>query len=264
MRCGQSVFVMPPRTRILMLGPPAIDDGEAVVPVAGRRTQALLAVLVLSVNHAVSIDRLLDVVWPEGVPATGMNALQSHISRLRALLGEDWLRATDHSYTLVATCEDIDACAFERAVLQAAEAVHTDPEAARRLLLDALSLWRGTPYGEMADEDPFRVEALRLEELRRTAVELELECDVALGDQIRAVGRLRSALADDPYREHLWKLLARSLLEQGRRVDALKALDDYGAVMAELGLMPGREADDLREQIIEGDVVVRGGIGRAG
>jgi DNA-binding SARP family transcriptional activator len=242
-------------TRILVLGPPAIDTKGVVVSVAGRRTQALLSALVLSVNHAVPIDRLLDVVWPEGVPATGMNALQSHISRLRAFLGEDTVSATDHSYTLFASCEDLDACVFERSVMQAADMLGDEPATARRVLLEALALWRGTAYGELADDDPFRVESLRLDELRRTAVELELECDVALGDRIRAIGRLRSALADDPYREHLWLLLVRSLLEEGRRVDALKALDDYSGVMAELGLKPGHEADELRAHIVEGDAV---------
>ncbi len=243
------------RTRILVLGPPAIDANGVVVSVAGRRTQALLAALVLSVNHAVPIDRLLDVVWPEGAPATGTNALQSHISRLRAHLGEEAVAATDHSYTLFARCDDLDACVFERSVMQAADLLADDPAVARRTLLDALALWRGTAYGELADDDPFRVESLRLDELRRTAVELELESDVVLGERIRAIGRLRSALADDPYRERLWLLLVRSLLEEGRRVDALKALDDYGRVMAELGLKPGPEADGLRVHIVEGDAM---------
>jgi DNA-binding SARP family transcriptional activator len=243
------------RTTILVLGPPAIDASGVIVPVAGRRTQALLSALVLSVNHAVPIDRLLEVVWPEGVPPTGMNALQSHISRLRALLGEEAVAVIDHSYTLFAGCEDLDACVFEKSVMQAVEMLTEDPVSARKTLLRALGLWRGTAFGDLADDDPFRVEALRLDELRRTEVELELECDVALGEHIRAIGRLRSALADDPYRERLWLLLVRSLLEEGRRVDALKALDEYDAVMAELGLKPGREAEELRSHIVEGDPI---------
>ena len=121
------------------------------------------------------------------------------------------------------------------------------------MLLEALSLWRGPAYAELADEDPFRIEAMRLEELRRTAVEAELACDVALGDLVRAIGRLRSALADDPYREHLWLLLVRSLLGRKRRVDALCALADYSAAMAELGLAPSQEAEALKSRILAGE-----------
>jgi DNA-binding SARP family transcriptional activator len=241
---------MRPGTRILVLGPLAVERGGAVETVTGRRVQTLLGVLVLSVNHAVSADRLADLVWPEGVPPTGMNALQSHVSRLRSLLGEESLVAVNHSYTLIAECPDIDSCQFEKSVVQAAELAESDPQQARQEVLAALKLWRGNAYGELGDEVPFRVEALRLDELRRTAVEIEMACDVALGESVRAIARLRSALSEDPYREHLWHLLVRALTAEGRRVDALKAFEGYASILAELGLKPDDEAVALREAIL--------------
>ncbi len=67
---------------------------------------------------------------------------------------------------------------------------------------------------------------------------------------MRAIARLRSALSEDPYREHLWHLLVRALTSEGRRVDALKAFESYEAVLSELGLKPDREALELREAIV--------------
>ena len=189
--------VMEPNRRILVLGPPAIAVEGSIVAVSGRRVQGLLAALVLSVNHAIRIERLIEIVWPGGEPASGANALQSHVSKLRSLLGEDAIVSTDHCYALVADCAEVDACAFEHSVVGALDVMDAEPRQARSMLLEALSLWRGPAYAELADEDPFRIEAMRLEELRSTAVEAELACDVALGDLVRAIGRLRSALADE-------------------------------------------------------------------
>lgn len=236
-------------TRILVLGPLAVETVRGPEALSGRRAQSLLAALVLSVNHAVAVDLLLDVVWPEGAPASGVNALQSHVSRLRQLLGDETLVAVDHSYTLVAGCDDVDSCVFERLVIGAAEMVGTHPSEARDIVRRALAMWRGPAYGELAERDPFRIEALRLEELRRTAVELELECDVELGDAVLAIARLRSALVEDPYREHLWLLLVKALAGLGRRVDALEAFDDYCSVLAELGLRPDTAAVAIRDTI---------------
>lgn len=241
---------MHPGAQVSVLGPPAVSWDNRVVPVGGRRTSVLLAALVLSVNHVVPVSRLVDVVWSEGPPGDPMNALQAHVSRLRHLLGTEAIEAVDHGYLLSATCDQVDACAFERSVERASECLDGEPATARSLVRSALGMWRGPAFGEIGDEEPFRLEALRLDELRRTAVELELEAEVALGERVRVVAQLRSAVAADPYRERLWHLLVEALLADERRVEALEAWNGHASVLAELGLPPSAAMVDLRDRIV--------------
>lgn len=241
---------MRPGTSVRVLGPPAVSWDDQVVPVGGRRTRLLLGVLVLSVNHLVHTDRLVDTIWPAGVPSDPLNALQAHVSRLRHLLGSEAIEAIDRGYLLRASCDEIDACAFEREVEQAAERIDIDPAGVLVGIRRALGMWRGPPYGDLGDEDPFRLEALRLDELRRTAVELELEAEVALGERVRVIAQLRSAVAADPYRERLWQLLVEALLADERRVEALEAWNGHASVLAELGLPPSVAMTELRQRIV--------------
>ena len=53
---------------------------------------------------------------------------------------------------------------------------HDDPEGAIGLYDDALALWRGQAYAEVADHDVVRAEAVRLEELRVTAAQNDVYC----------------------------------------------------------------------------------------
>ena len=66
------------------------------------------------------------------------------------------------------------------------------PAAAALELLDgALALWRGTPFGELADAEFARAEVRRLEELRSQAEEARARALVELGRPLEAVGELR-------------------------------------------------------------------------
>jgi DNA-binding SARP family transcriptional activator len=244
------VVTVESQPRILVLGPPAVAVGDRVLSVGGRRARALLAALVLGVNHTVSLDRLLDVVWGDEPPGAAPNALQSHVSHLRHLLGPGSIESHEHGYLLRATCEEVDACVFEHLVEDAAEVQPEDPATARSMVRRALSLWRGEAFGELAAIEPFHLEALRLDELRRAAAEIELTAEVALGERVRAVAQLRAALAADPYREHLWALLVEALVADGRRAEALAAWDGYATALAELGLPPSAAMSHLRDGVV--------------
>jgi DNA-binding SARP family transcriptional activator len=244
------VVTVESRPRILVLGPPAVVVDDRLVSAGGGRARALLAALVLGVNHTVSPDRLIDVVWGDRAPGAATNALQSHVSHLRRLLGPGSIEAHEHGYLLRATCEEIDACVFEHLVEDAAEVQGQDPASARSMVRRALSLWRGEAFGELGPVEPFHLEALRLDELRRTAAEIELVAEVALGERVRAVAQLRAALAADPYRENLWTLLVEALAADGRRAEALAAWDGYAAALAALGLAPSAPMRHLLDQIV--------------
>src|ERR1700750_557576 len=72
----------------LILGPLQARVGGDPIALGGPRQRALLARLLLSRNRVVSSRRLLDDLWPDEPPASGLTALQVRISQLRRVLGE--------------------------------------------------------------------------------------------------------------------------------------------------------------------------------
>lgn len=235
---------------IRVLGPIDVLTSAGVRHVGGVCARRLLGALVVSARHAVPVDHLVEIVWLGHPPPTGGETLQSHVSRLRRLLGAETIVMVDHAYLLDVEDGDVDALRFERLVDQAV-ACRGEPEAARRLSQEALSLWRGVPFGHLADEEPFRLEALRLDQLRLAAMELRIEADIALGRAELVVGALEGAVEELPYREHLWYLLIDALAAEGRRVEALRTCDRLRSLLGEVGLVPGDELRH-REDLIAG------------
>ena len=70
-----------------VLGPLLLTVGGAAVPVPGSRRRALLVVLALAGGRVVGTDRLVDTLWPDEPPDNAVQALYSHVSRLRGHLG---------------------------------------------------------------------------------------------------------------------------------------------------------------------------------
>ena len=106
----------------------------------------------------------------------------------------------------------------------------------------------GPPLGEAA----FRLEAYRLDELRRATMELSIEADLALGNRELVVSELEVAIEENPYREHLWYLLIEALAGQGRRVEALRACQRLHNELADVGVQPTDDLQILERQIFDG------------
>jgi DNA-binding SARP family transcriptional activator len=152
---------------------------------------------------------------------------------------------------LIATADAVDALQFERLVRQAIDA-KGEPEECRRLCRDALGLWRGVPFGDLGDEFPFRLEAIRLGEIRHATMELSFEAEIALGHHDLVVGAIEAAVEEYPFRERLWYLLIEALEHQERRREALRACHDFRKTLADAGLGPGRHLVELEERLLAG------------
>jgi DNA-binding SARP family transcriptional activator len=61
-------------------------DGRSIL-VRGMKQRGLLTLLAVNVGHVVSVDRLVDELWSEGLLGDVGNALQHHVSRLRKAIG---------------------------------------------------------------------------------------------------------------------------------------------------------------------------------
>src|SRR2546427_780596 len=66
-----------------ILGPMDVLHEDRALPLGGPKQRALLAMLLMSANRVVSIDRLIDDLWGDDPPATAENILQVYVSQLR-------------------------------------------------------------------------------------------------------------------------------------------------------------------------------------
>jgi DNA-binding SARP family transcriptional activator len=226
-------------------------DGRAIT-LGGAKQRALLAVLLLTPNRVVSVDRLIDALWPARPPSAAANALQFHVSQLRKLLGDGAAIVTQEPGYLIRVDPDrVDFLRFERLV---AEAEAAQPERASRLLTEALDLWHGDPFRDLADDATSQAEVHRLEAARLSALELRIEADLALGRHSQLVPELTLLVREHPLHERLAGALMRSLYGSGRQA---KALEVYRTTrqtfVAELGIEPSPALRVLEQAILRHD-----------
>lgn len=240
---------MNPNVFIRVLGPIDVVVAGSPTPITGRHGRLVLGALVVSVAHAVDAEHLSFVVWGDTPPRSAMTTLQSLVSRLRTVLGSDAISYTNGAYMLTVDPDQVDAVRFERLALAAGECLASDPERTRDLCRQALALWRGTPFGDVADNEFAHLEAIRLDELRMTTMELQLEAELATHRERWVTPTLEAAVEEYPYRESLWVLLVKSLMATTRRREAVAACSRLRSLLAEVGLEPGPEIRQLEQEL---------------
>ena len=236
--------------QIGLLGPVEARVDGCTVHIGGRNERLVLAALAVALNHAVPIDTLIDDIWNDDPPPSGLDTLQSIVSRLRSKLGCEVIELTDHSYRLVADPDQVDVIRFERQLSEASARLGDDPAASASLATNALALWRGSPFGDLRDAPFLEPEVWRLEALRHSALEIRLEADVACGRLTSAIANLQAEIIENPYRERLWYLLILALARDGRRVEALRSCQQLRAELAEIGLEPSADLQELEEMVL--------------
>jgi DNA-binding SARP family transcriptional activator len=246
---------MPNDRRIRVLGPIDVLTSSGSIAVGGRHARALLGALVIGVGHAVPIDHLREVIWAGDPPESADNTLQSIVSHLRHVLGPEAIVRVDGSYELTIAPADIDAVQFETLLAEAAAS--TDDTERRDRGRAALAFWRGRPFGDLADDEAFKLDSYRLDEMRLAAMEICLEADLALGNHELIVGELEAAVEENPYRERLWFLLIEALDADYRRVEALRACARLRGILAEVGIQASDELTRLEQRILQGHAASR-------
>lgn len=252
-----------------ILGPLQALDGERPLALGGVRQRAVLALLLLHRNEAVSRDLLVDELWGEQPPPTAAKVLQNCVSALRKELpaGTETLRTVGSGYELRVSPDELDRDRFERLLGEGRAALAAgEVEEAAVVLKRALDLWRGPPLADFAYEQFAQDEITRLEELHVAALEDRIDAELALGHHAELVPELEALVTRHPLRERLRSQLMLALYRSGRQAEALEA---YRAarrtLLAELGIEPGRALHELERMILEQDpaldVVVQSGAG---
>ena len=237
-----------------ILGPLEIAADGGSLAVGGAKQRALLAMLLLNSGAVVSSDRLVDALWGDEPPETAPKALQVHVSQLRKTLGAALIRTRPSGYGLELGDHGLDLERFRRLQDEARSVAGSDPARARRLLTDALALWRGPPLADFTYEPFARSDIRRLEEMRIAAIEDRVDADLALGRHGEVVGELESLIAEHPLRERLRAQRMLALYRSGRQAEALDAYHAARrALNDELGIEPGRELQRLQQAILGQD-----------
>ena len=240
--------------QVRVLGEVAVlDDGGAEVPLPGRRQSALLAALAVHPGHVVSADRLTDLLWGDAAPENPAAALHSTVFKLRSSLSragrDDVLRTRGPGYALELAPDELDAAVFTRLV---ETAKGQGPSEAAASLTRALGMWVGPAYGVHGDSEIAHLEAIRLEELRRAAVERLAAVLLADGRAAEAVALLRPFVTEHPLREEARILLMRALHATGRTADALEHFHEHRRRLAdELGLEPSPALHEVQRELLE-------------
>ncbi|WP_243716119.1 BTAD domain-containing putative transcriptional regulator [Actinomadura darangshiensis] len=242
---------------IRVLGSFATEVNGEAVPLGGPRQRSVLALLVAARGQVVPVDRMIEDLWRGEPPARALMSLQAYVSNLRRLLEPArpprtparLLVSASPGYALRLPPEAVDAWRFEDLLDQAR--TDTDPRAAQARLAEALGLWQGPAFAEVADEPWAAAETARLNELRLVATELRVAAGLRVGDPAAVVPEAERLTRDEPLREEGWRLHALALWSSGRQADALATLRRARGILAEeLGLDPGPDLTALEEAIL--------------
>lgn len=247
--------------QIRLLGQVDVLGAHGEIDVGGPRQRRLLGALAAHPNTVVSTDRLVEIVWEDDPPDTARRVFRTYVNRLRRGLeeAEDGLDGNkvvvtrSPGYMLVVGDEQLDVLQAQQLVAEARRRRSVDPDVSSRLLADALSLWRGQPFGEFAAEDWAAPEAARLEELQVAVAEEWCAVRLELEDPIEVIPDLRRWIGDHPLREGLRALEMNALNQVGRQADALRAYQEYRETLADTGLDPSQRLIDLERAIATRD-----------
>jgi predicted ATPase/DNA-binding SARP family transcriptional activator len=238
-----------------LLGPLTVSREGTELTLGGPKQRALLAILLLDANQAVTADRLIDALWGDHPPDTAKNTLQVYVSQLRKLLPAGALERVSAGYRLVVPPDALDLARFEELAQQGRAALGIgDAATAAQALGAALALWRGPALADLALEEFAQAEAARLEELRLAVLEDRIEADLALGRHGPLVAELEHLVVENPFRERLRAQLMLALYRSGRQAEALAVYQRTRRTLVdELGIEPGESLRQLEQAILAHD-----------
>jgi DNA-binding SARP family transcriptional activator len=252
-----------------LLGPLVVRSGGSELSVRRGHPRALLAVLLLQANQAVSAEAITAALWAPAPPVSAPIAVRSYIRELRQALGQagrERISTQPRGYLISVAEGELDVAQFEQLLASARAAARDErwAEAVGRAG-EALSWWRGEPLADIESDLLASRDVPRLAELRMQAIETRIDAELRLGGHGEAVADLQRLCAAHPLREHVHALLMLALYRSGRQAEALAAYQQVRAVLVEeLGAEPGTELQTLHQQILAADPVPAGSAARTG
>ncbi|MGB2567661.1 BTAD domain-containing putative transcriptional regulator [Micromonospora citrea] len=239
--------------RINVLGPVQVERDDRPVRLGPKQVE-LLAILLVEPGAAIPATRIVDLMWGDERSPGARATLRSHVSHLRQALGaERALITVGTAYRLDVPPDAVDAYRFERWCADGRRLVAAgEPDLAERgaaLLADALALWRGPAFADVADRPFVLPTVARLDAARRAARRDHAAALSALGRHAEAVAQLAGAVVDDPYDEGVRRMLAVALYAERRVDEAAEVCRDGLVLLRERGL-DAPELEELQRDIL--------------
>ena len=242
--------------QLAVLGPMEVVSGTQRLALGGPKQRLVLGILAAARRRTVTLDELVDGLWPEGPQAQPRKTIQVYITRLRRTFGADAdaIRSDAAGYRLDTSALPTDADLFE-ADLDAV-ASELDDDAAVALLRTALGRWRGDAFVDLRDCPAIVPVAVRLDELRLNAMQDLFEREVRRNPR-GVISELEQAVEANPLHEGFAAQLMTAQYRAGRQADALATYQALRRRLGEeLGLDPGPAVRDLEGRILRHELTV--------
>jgi DNA-binding SARP family transcriptional activator len=242
--------------QVRLLGSMEVTIQGRPVRLGGKRQRAVLALLLLHANRRVSRDRLIEDVWDGRPPPQAIQTLQSYVSRLRRLLGQEvQISARQGGYLITLPTEALDVERFRDLTGRGHGALRSAQyDEASRVLGEALSLWRGEPLADLDDIAIVRCATREWNELHLTALSDRIEADIEQGSAKTVIGELEALVGHHPYHEQFLALHMRALYLAGRQIEALAAYRHAReTLIGRYGIEPSEQLRTLERAILAQD-----------
>ncbi|WP_250007899.1 BTAD domain-containing putative transcriptional regulator [Actinoplanes sp. M2I2] len=214
----------------------------------------LVALLLLTAgNRPVSLDVLVDEVWPQRPPASAVANIRTYLSGLRKLFPER-ISSDSGGYRFDVAEGELDLAEFGTLVAAGRKAAVERPAVALAGLGAALELWRGQPFAGEPVGPVLQARAAAAQDDYLAAVELHSELLLRCGRPAAALRLLRATVGEHPLRERLRSLLVLALYQSGDPAGAMLAFQEARSVLAaSLGIDPGPELTAIHLAVLRGD-----------
>lgn len=263
-----------------VLGAVRVRHDGAEIDLGTPRQCAIMAALALSGDRPVPAETLVARIWGTNAPPTVTGTLQSYIGQLRRALEPDrgprrpaqLLVTRRDGYALQIPAAARDDVRLAQTVAAARQSLVVVPDMLRPTvpaelmpqvqrtraeLEEALSWWRGEPYGELGEDPDAAAERGRLRDLHGTAMELAAVAGLCLGRHEETTTHLAALVQAHPLRERGWGLWAVALARGGRQSEALAVLQRLRSTLDdELGVEPSPPLRALHTAILRQDGTV--------
>lgn len=223
----------------------AVDGSAAVDGLRRSRVRTMLELLVVAAP--LRRERLADLMWPDLDPDAAAANLRVTLSRLRAVIGGEAVRADSHRVWLgPASAMQVDLWQFEDDIAAAdAAELEGDTTSVIRALERACGRWRGVPLVDLdaIDAVAAEVEAVRRKvtaaALRLATLHLDRSCFDAAA---RWAERVRAAA---PYDERAHRVAIAAHIGSGDRAAASDAALLTIATLREIAVEPEAETEAI-------------------
>lgn len=249
--------------RLQVLGPMRAWREGTAVPLGGARRRAVLGLLAVQAGMVLSQRALCEALWDGEPPPTAVAMIQSHVSRLRAVMdGRSPARTRQHlletigdGYRLRADRIHLDLAESRSLAAQARSALRSgDAAMACGLFEQAVGLWRAEPLADLAVLRSHPAVTGLEREYAGLLVE-HAEAAIGLGGHDRVLPRLFALTERAPLNERAHACLMIALAGSGQQAAALEVyermrrrLDD------ELGVRPGAPLAEAHARVLRQEI----------